>query len=142
MNCPNCGVDVASDSIYCRDCYRRLSDTVATRPRGITLVCGLVLVSGFLQAVLGYWLLDGGLFATVLGGFALFVAALQFIIVYGLWRFHSWGWKLAVTVYGLDMFFSVGGFSLGDPIGVIKLVLNGVFSSISSRKNIGFESRC
>ncbi|WP_144240097.1 hypothetical protein [Haladaptatus cibarius] len=68
-------------------------------------------MSGFLQAVLGYWLLDGGLFATVLGGFTLFVAALQFVIVYGLWR-----WKLAVTVYGLEVFLSVGGFSLGAPI--------------------------
>jgi len=83
------------------------------RPLGVSIIC----VLGGLGALLG---ILGGVVVLgtnpLLGMFTLVVSAGQLVAVVGLWGLHTWGWTLAVALYGISALLDL---ITVDPLGVV-----------------------
>lgn len=100
-----------------------MSATRTSAPLGIKIICLLATIGAMLGAVGGIALVALGGIGVVLGPLVVVLALAQLAAVYGLWTLQSWGWTLAMGLYGLDATLDLIGIAVGDFGSVVGLAV-------------------
>lgn len=117
--CPECGANHNGAAAYCTNCGEYLGDvseestTEERPPIGIKAISVLILLGSMGSLYEGYLTLTQGIppflpsWWTVLGPVYLVLGLIMLPAIFGLWTMQSWGWKLAVGIYGFDILLKV-----------------------------------
>lgn len=100
-----------------------MSATRTSAPLGIKVICVLGTLGAGLGLVGGFGLMALGGAGVVLGPVVLVLSLAQLAAVFGLWTLQSWGWTLAMVLYGLDAVIDLVGLVLGDLGSILGLFI-------------------
>ncbi|PSQ16332.1 hypothetical protein BRD00_11645 [Halobacteriales archaeon QS_8_69_26] len=100
-----------------------MSATRTAAPLGVKIICVLATIGALLGLVGGFGVAAAGGIWILLGPILVLVSVAQLAAVYGLWTLQSWGWTLAMVLYGLDAAIDLVGLASGDPGSVLGLAI-------------------
>lgn len=119
--CQHCGAEIEANASYCPDCGESVEvetepssveaaeETTVKAPTGIKIICVLAGIGAIFSIIAGF---AAGSIAGApgvpswygaLGPVMILLGLANFPMIYGLWTVKSWGWTLAMVLYGINI---------------------------------------
>lgn len=109
-------------------------------PLGIKIICLLGAIGVVLGILGGLGMMALGDVGILLGPIVVVLSLVQAVTIYGLWTLQSWGWTLAMVVYGLDFLLDVANLLMGSLGAIFGLALSGLILAYIYSKRDHYRS--